>query len=90
MTAFIKQLEAQGWEADTQLEDPSLMMGPSLEDLRITPEERQENITSQLKESTESKRALIVKVSHVGGHKYAGNCIVSIFSRKTFGVLVPD
>jgi hypothetical protein len=52
-------------------------MGAPLEDLDITPEQRDQNLLEQLKESTESKRALILMVSHVGGHKYAGNCIVS-------------
>ena len=54
-------------------------MGPPLEDLNVTPEEKDENISAQLKQSSEAKRALIVKVSHVGGHRYAGNCIVSTF-----------
>jgi len=75
--AFIKSLESHGWDADTQLEHPSLTMGPPLEDLNVTPEEKHENISAQLKQSSEAKRALIVKVSHVGGHRYAGNCIVS-------------
>ncbi|KAF8803860.1 hypothetical protein BYT27DRAFT_7195197 [Phlegmacium glaucopus] len=74
--AFIKSLEFQGWDADTQLEHPSLSMGPPLEDLNLTPEESEENISSQLKECAEVKRALILKVSHIGGHKYAGNCII--------------
>ena len=38
---------------------------------------RKTTIAHQLKESASSKRALIVKVSHIGGHKYAGNAIVS-------------
>ena len=67
----------QGWDADTHLEHPSLSMGAPLEDLDITLEEREENISSQLKQSADAKRALILKVSHTGGHKYAGNCIVS-------------
>lgn len=75
--AFIKSLEAQGWDADTQLEHPELTMGLPLEDLDATPEMRDDIMKQQMKESAESKRALIVKVSHVGGHKYAGNCIVS-------------
>ncbi|KDR83365.1 hypothetical protein GALMADRAFT_235463 [Galerina marginata CBS 339.88] len=74
--ALIKSLEAQGWDADTQLEHPQLTMGLPLEDLNVTPEKRDENIAAQLKQSSDSKRALIVKVSHVGGHKYAGNCII--------------
>jgi hypothetical protein len=52
-------------------------MGLPLEDLNVSPEERDENITVQLKQSLESKRVLIVKVSRVGGHKYVGDCIVS-------------
>ncbi|KAF8204938.1 Sucrase/ferredoxin-like-domain-containing protein [Pholiota molesta] len=74
--ALIKSLEAHGWDADTQVEHPSLTMGLPLEDLNVTPEERDENVAEQLKQSADSKRALIVKVSHVGGHKYAGNCII--------------
>jgi hypothetical protein len=77
LSAFIKTLEMQGWDADTQLEHPSLSMGIPLEDLDVTPEKREENISSQLKECADMKRALILKVSHTGGHKYAGNCIVS-------------
>lgn len=69
-----------GWDADTQLEHPSLTMGPPLEESNVTPEEREEIIADELRQSTESKRALIVKVSHVGGHKYAGNVIVSVLS----------
>ncbi|KAF4619341.1 hypothetical protein D9613_005563 [Agrocybe pediades] len=74
--AFIRSLEAQGWDADTQLEHPQLTMGVPLEDLNVTPEEREENIAAQLKQSAEAKRALILKVSHIGGHKYAGNAII--------------
>jgi len=59
-------------------------MGPPLEDLNVTPEEKHQNISAQLKQSSEAKRALIVKVSHVGGHKYAGNCIVSTSWSKIF------
>jgi hypothetical protein len=84
--ALIKSLEAHGWDADTQVEHPSLTMGLPLEDLNVTPEERDENVAEQLKQSADSKRALIVKVSHVGGHKYAGNCIVSTLSS---GIDVP-
>lgn len=81
----------QGWDADTQLEHPSLSMGIPLEDLDVTPDKREENISSQLKESADVKRALILKVSHTGGHKYAGNCIVSypdaLLMRWNFGLL---
>ncbi|XP_006459893.1 hypothetical protein AGABI2DRAFT_184400 [Agaricus bisporus var. bisporus H97] len=74
--AFIRSLEHHGWDADTQLECPSYTYGSPLEDLNVTAEQREEIIKSQLRESALSKRALVVKVSHVGGHKYAGNCII--------------
>ncbi|TFK43173.1 Sucrase/ferredoxin-like-domain-containing protein [Crucibulum laeve] len=74
--AFIQSLEHQGWDADTQLECPSITMGSALEELEMTPEEREECINTQLRGSTEAKRALILKTSHIGGHKYAGNCII--------------
>ncbi|KXN87889.1 Altered inheritance of mitochondria protein 32 [Leucoagaricus sp. SymC.cos] len=74
--AFIRSLEHHGWDADTRLECPSYTYGSPLEDLAVTVEQREEIIQTQLKESAISKRALIVKVSHIGGHKYAGNCII--------------
>jgi Sucrase/ferredoxin-like len=52
-------------------------MGPALEDLR-GPVEPEEYIAEQLKASSSEKRVLILRTSHVGGHKYAGNCIVSV------------
>jgi len=61
------------------MECPSYTYGSPLEDLTLTAEQREEIIQTQLKESAVSKRALIVKVSHIGGHKYAGNCIVALF-----------
>lgn len=90
LSAFIKALEMHGWDADTQLEHPSLTMGPPLEETNATPEEREEIISDELRQSTESKRALIVKVSHVGGHKYAGNVIVSVFAVWLSYLLPPD
>lgn len=77
--ALIRSLEHHGWDADTQIECPSYTYGSPLEDLTLTAEQREEIIQTQLKESAISKRALIVKVSHIGGHKYAGNCIVWLF-----------
>jgi hypothetical protein len=52
-------------------------MGPALEDVTTTPSEAEEYIAKQLKSSSTEKRVLILRTSHVGGHKYAGNCIVS-------------
>lgn len=76
--AFIKSLEARGWEADSHLSHPN---GSALEDLENrTPSERVNILAEQLKENAASKRALILKVSHFGGHKYAGNAVVSYSS----------
>ena len=72
-------MEHRGWDADTQIQCPSYTYGSPLEDLTLTAEQREDIIQTQLKESAVSKRALIVKVSHIGGHKYAGNCIVQLF-----------
>lgn len=68
-------MQENGWVADTQLECQCLM-GPSLEDFGGTPEETEQEIVKQLKISSAEKRVLILKCSHVGGHKYAGNCLV--------------
>ncbi|GLB33574.1 putative sucrase/ferredoxin-like protein [Lyophyllum shimeji] len=73
--AFIHSLQENGWAADTHLECHCLM-GPPLEDLHLTPEETQEHITKELMNSSQEKRVLILKTSHVGGHKYAGNCLI--------------
>lgn len=75
--AFIHSLQQNGWAADTQIECQCLM-GPALEDLRGPSIEPEEYITKQLKISSTEKRVLILRTSHVGGHKYAGNCIVSL------------
>jgi hypothetical protein len=73
--AFSQTLEDEGWEVHTQLEDPT---GPPLEDY---PDEhgKEAELGRRLQELDESlpKRALILKTSHIGGHRYAGNVIVS-------------
>ena len=68
-------MEDEGWEVHTQLEDPT---GPPLEDYADEGGKEAE-LSRSLKELDESlpKRALILKTSHIGGHKYAGNVIVS-------------
>ncbi|KAG6890948.1 hypothetical protein C0995_000905 [Termitomyces sp. Mi166 len=73
--AFVHSLQENGWAADRQLECHCLM-GTPLEDLQGTHEERQETIAKELKSSATEKRALILKTSHIGGHKFAGNCII--------------
>ncbi|KIY49589.1 hypothetical protein FISHEDRAFT_65516 [Fistulina hepatica ATCC 64428] len=73
---FIQSLTQHGWSADTQLEDPSILLGSNLESFTGSVEEKDRQITEQLKGVREEKRALILKNSHVGGHKFAGNCII--------------
>lgn len=70
-------LEREGWEVHTQLEDESTFGAP-LEDLKGTVDEREEAVLAQLKalDALDTKRALILCSSHIGGHKFAGNCIV--------------
>jgi len=75
-SAFILSLESRGWTADTQLEHPSHLMGPSLEEFSGTPEEKDEHIEQQLKDVSAEKKVLILRNSHMGGHKFAGNCII--------------
>ncbi|KAI5894141.1 uncharacterized protein SCHCODRAFT_02623840 [Schizophyllum commune H4-8] len=77
-TSFCQVLGSRGWQADTRLEDPTVEMGSDpLEAFKGTVEEKEAHIRSQLKGLQNEKRALILKNSHMGGHKFAGNCIVS-------------
>ncbi|RPD81227.1 Sucraseferredoxin-like protein [Lentinus tigrinus ALCF2SS1-7] len=78
-------LEREGWEVHSQVEAPSLS-GPALEDDPVlsalaSEEEQQTEILRRLHSidaaHAESKRALILFCSHVGGHKYAGNVIIN-------------
>ncbi|KAG6911634.1 hypothetical protein DXG01_007884 [Tephrocybe rancida] len=64
-----------GWAADTQLECHCLMGSP-LEDLQGDLDEKREIIAKELRSSASEKRALIIKTSHIGGHKFAGNCVI--------------
>ncbi|KAF8484862.1 Sucrase/ferredoxin-like-domain-containing protein [Russula ochroleuca] len=72
--AFSQTLQAEGWDVHTQLEDPT---GSPLEDY---PEgdEKEAEFSRRLQELDEGlpKRALVLKTSHIGGHKYAGNVII--------------
>ena len=54
-------------------------MGQSLEELKGTEEERDKAMADKLRQASEGtlhahdqKMALILKISHIGGHKYAG------------------
>jgi len=71
--AFIQCLERKGWSADTLLEH---IVEPPLELFSGTAEEKERYITDELKARTSAKKALILRNSHMGGHKYAGNCII--------------
>ncbi|EPT03691.1 hypothetical protein FOMPIDRAFT_1022273 [Fomitopsis schrenkii] len=73
---FTAALEREGWEVHTQVEDPSLS-GPPLEDLTGTEEEKRAKIEKRLKDAAEHKRVLIIRNSHMGGHKFAGNVIIN-------------
>ena len=77
-TAFTKRLEAEGWQVDTDLEDLSAFEKP-LEEFPGSNEDREAEILRRLKSIGEdTHRALILKISHIGGHKFAGNVIVSL------------
>jgi len=57
-------------------------MGPPLEDFQGTQEQREEDVIKQLKCLSSQKKVLLIRNSHIGGHKFAGNCIVNIPSMK--------
>lgn len=70
-----------GWEIHDQVEDPECLDDSAIEDISGTTAEREAAIEERLKNlcdpSVETKRALILYCSHIGGHKFAGNVIVS-------------
>ncbi|KAK7470890.1 hypothetical protein VKT23_002306 [Stygiomarasmius scandens] len=74
--AFTHELESRGWQVDTEIEHPLHSMGMPLEEYQGTEEEQQEYVLKQLQELSTEKKALIVRNSHMGGHRYAGNCII--------------
>ncbi|KAF8916766.1 Sucrase/ferredoxin-like-domain-containing protein [Mucidula mucida] len=71
--AFSQSLESKGWTVDTQLEHP---IDDPLEDFGGTEEEQEANVVRQLQDLQGTRSALIVRNSHIGGHRYAGNCII--------------
>jgi hypothetical protein len=73
-SAFKHTLEEKGWHVDTQLEHPD---DAPLEDFVGNERENEAHVKKLLREHAQSKRVLILKNSHTGGHRYAGNCIVS-------------
>ena len=77
-TALTHSLIHEGYEVHTQVEDP---IGPPLEEIEGTDEEREKEFLRRLQaiaDSDEPKKALILKNSHIGGHKYSGNVVVSV------------
>ncbi|KAF7968882.1 hypothetical protein HWV62_28908 [Athelia sp. TMB] len=74
--AFCRSLESHEWEVHTQLEDLDHAVGPPLEAFKGTKEEQEAEITAQLKALPAQRRALILKNSHIGGHKFSGNAII--------------
>ncbi|KAF5369867.1 hypothetical protein D9758_001271 [Tetrapyrgos nigripes] len=74
--AFTHELESRGWTVDTEIEHPLHSMGVPLEEYQGTEEEQQEFVMKQLQELPGQQKALIIRNSHMGGHRYAGNCII--------------
>jgi hypothetical protein len=72
--AFTQYLEREGWEVHTDLHD--LSSEPSLESQATTDTDKEQLIETQLKSLHVEHKALILRNSHIGGHKFAGNCIV--------------
>lgn len=61
----------------TDLEEP--FGQKAIEDYSGTDEEREQEFLNQLQtlaDSTDPKKVLILKTSHIGGHKYSGNVVV--------------
>lgn len=79
-TAICRELEGRGWNVDHNLRDEDCM-GTSLEDLTGTEAEREQAMSELLRDAAngtlnDQKMALLIKVSHIGGHKFAGNIII--------------
>lgn len=68
----------------TDLEEPFGQQ--AVEDYPGTDEEREQEFLNQLQaiaDSTDPKKVLIVKTSHIGGHRYSGNVVVSFLNRNS-------
>ncbi|TFY55357.1 hypothetical protein EVG20_g9350 [Dentipellis fragilis] len=75
LPAFSETLEREGWEVHTHLDEPT---GPPLEEFNDSEDAKEAEMQRRLQELDDDlpKRALILKTSHIGGHKYAGNIII--------------
>ncbi|KAL0580774.1 hypothetical protein V5O48_001239 [Marasmius crinis-equi] len=76
-TAFTHSLERAGYQVDTELEHPS---EKPLEEL----DSQEEQVEKQLKDYAGAKKVLLLRNSHTGGHKFAGNCI--IYTPQRYGI----
>ncbi|KIJ70322.1 hypothetical protein HYDPIDRAFT_122003 [Hydnomerulius pinastri MD-312] len=71
---FIQYLENEGWETYTELED--LSSNPTLEYSSKSNADPEAAFEAQLKTLQDERKALILRNSHIGGHKFAGNVII--------------
>ncbi|KAI9574914.1 Sucraseferredoxin-like protein [Boletus coccyginus] len=69
--AFTHYLEHEGWVVHTELED--LSENPTLESSLISGPEPEIAFETQLKALGGEQKALILRTSHIGGHRFAGN-----------------
>ncbi|KAJ7202988.1 Sucrase/ferredoxin-like-domain-containing protein [Mycena haematopus] len=72
-TAFTNSLHQRGWTVDTQLEH---IIDSPLERFSGTTEEKGAHVLQSLKALQTAKKALVLFNSHMGGHQYAGNCMI--------------
>ncbi|KAI0092087.1 Sucrase/ferredoxin-like-domain-containing protein [Irpex rosettiformis] len=62
-------LERRNWEVHSQLSEYDFVQ-------KVEGDDAEAAYLAQLKNAAQSKRALILKISHIGGHKFAGNVII--------------
>jgi (2Fe-2S) ferredoxin len=74
---LISSLEHKGWEVHTQLDDTHAL-GESLSHTlpKGSLEEVKTAFDAKLRELPLLKRALVLRTSHIGGHKFAGNVVI--------------
>ncbi|KAJ7045912.1 Sucrase/ferredoxin-like-domain-containing protein [Mycena alexandri] len=72
-TAFTNALQGRGWTVDNQLD---YILDPPLEKFKGSEQEKAADVLDTLKTLRTAKKALILHNSHMGGHAYAGNCMI--------------
>lgn len=83
LAAFAHSLSNHNYDVHTQPEDPSHHAQPPLEDFDGSTEEQDAEIARRVELAADGeleghgKKVLILRNSHIGGHKFAGNVIVS-------------